>query len=92
MRRAVHLTITGRVHGVGYRAWLAEQARRYELAGWVRNRPDGSVEAVLSGDGRKIEDLTALCRTGPRAARVSDVVSDAYDEARMNGFMILPTG
>lgn len=92
MTRAVHLAITGRVHGVGYRAWLAEQATRHGLAGWVRNRPDGSVEAVLSGEVGAIDTMTAQCQAGPTAARVSDVVSEAYEGEPITGFTILPTG
>jgi acylphosphatase len=47
---AKRLVITGRVHGVGYRAWLVHKARELGLSGWVRNRPDGAVEALIAGD------------------------------------------
>ena len=89
---AVHLRISGRVHGVGYRAWLAREAERRALSGWVRNRPDGSVEAVLTGESGVVAEVAALCRQGPRAAIVSDVISEDYDGPLRSGFRILPTG
>ncbi len=90
--RAVHVSITGRVHGVGYRAWLHGQARHRAVSGWVRNRPDGSVEAVLSGSIEAVEELASLCRSGPPAAVVFDVKTEAYDGQLPNGFRVLPTG
>ncbi len=73
---ARHLVIRGRVQGVGYRAWVAGEARALGLEGWVRNRRDGSVEAVLAGPDAVVADLVMRCRRGPVAARV-----DAIDEA-----------
>ena len=64
------VTIRGRVQGVGYRAWVEYQARAIGLEGWVRNRSDGSVEALFAGPGRAVADMVALCRHGPPAARV----------------------
>lgn len=73
MHIAKHLIITGRVQGVGYRAWFASRARKTGLAGWVRNRTDGTVEAVISGDADTIEPFLAECRKGPLAARVDGI-------------------
>mgnify|MGYP000748560932 CR=1 FL=1 len=86
---AVHLTIRGRVQGVGYRAWVADTATE-TLTGWVRNRRDGSVEAVAAGRPDMIELFVAECRDGPRAAIVSGIESESYDGPPINGFKVLP--
>ena len=67
------LVITGRVQGVGYRDALCEQAERGSVAGWVRNRSNGSVEALLQGADADVEALIAWARRGPPAARVAEV-------------------
>jgi acylphosphatase len=75
------LRITGRVQGVGYRAWAIETAARLGLRGWVRNRSDGSVEALAIGEDNRVTAMIEACRTGPFAARVvSLAVSDADDD------------
>jgi acylphosphatase len=89
--RAVRIEVEGRVQGVGYRAWASEEAERLGLTGWVRNRRDGSVEAVVSGDAGLVETFLARCRQGPRGAIVSDVRSEAYEGTLTAGFRILPT-
>jgi acylphosphatase len=79
--RSVRLRITGRVQGVGYRAWAMRQASALGLRGWVRNRLDGSVEALAIGDEDTVERMLAACRQGPFGARVTDVsVSEAEDD------------
>lgn len=72
-RKSVHVSITGRVQGVGYRAWCHREADRRGLAGWVRNRSTGEVEAVLSGPADRVDDMIAACRQGPTGARVTAV-------------------
>ena len=67
------MTITGRVQGVGFRYSTIERARSRNLAGWVRNNADGSVEAVFEGAPEAVEALVAWCRRGPTGARVDDV-------------------
>ncbi|MGD9783745.1 MAG: acylphosphatase [Hyphomicrobiaceae bacterium] len=71
--RTVHVRIEGRVQGVGYRAWAAATARDLALSGWVRNRHDGAVEAVLQGEAGAVADMLGRCRIGPRDAVVSRV-------------------
>ena len=70
---AARLEIEGRVQGVGYRAWTVREARRLGLAGWVRNRRDGSVEVLAAGAPEALQALERLCWQGPSAARVVSV-------------------
>jgi acylphosphatase len=67
------LRIAGRVQGVGFRYALQSEAERLGLAGWVRNRSDGSVEALLQGEAEAVESLTAWARHGPPGARVTEI-------------------
>ena len=71
--RSVHVRISGTVQGVGYRAWTVRRASALGLSGWVRNLPDGDVEAVFSGPADAVADMIAQCREGPRAASVRAV-------------------
>ena len=70
---AVRIVVTGRVQGVGFRWHVRESARRESIAGWVRNRPDGSVEMVARGDPGSVERLESSVRTGPPGSRVESV-------------------
>jgi acylphosphatase len=91
------VTIRGRVHGVGYRAWVEHQARAHGLEGWVRNRRDGSVEALLSGPADVVANMVALCHRGPTYARVEAVREEPAHSDALNlrhageGFSVLPT-
>lgn len=72
---SLHLIVTGRVQGVGFRWFVRETARRMGLAGWVSNRPDGAVELAAGGDDASIDLLRRAVRTGPPGAQVEDVRS-----------------
>lgn len=86
------LIVTGRVQGVFYRAWFAGQAGALGLAGWVRNRADGSVEAVVEGAAEKVEEAIGCARQGSPASRVADVqVSDDAPAERFEGFVTRPS-
>ena len=69
----LRLLISGRVQGVGYRAWLTTEARRLGVTGWVRNLVDGRVEALLQGETARLERLAEACADGPAGALVSRV-------------------
>jgi len=92
-RACVHVRIRGRVQGVWFRAWTVEQAQGLGLDGWVRNRADGSVEAVFSGPEDQVESMIAACHDGPLLAAVDEVVSEPAEEtdAGEGGFHQLPT-
>jgi acylphosphatase len=79
---ACRVVIRGRVQGVGFRYALIDVARESALAGWVRNRRDGAVEAHLEGDADRVERTIAWCRRGPPLAGVSsvDIISVEVDE------------
>jgi acylphosphatase len=86
------LTITGRVQGVGYRDWMLAAGKRLGLAGWVRNRLDGSVEALIVGDDAAVDHMIEACRRGPPAARVDEIDVDPVDlDVMPEGFTRLPT-
>ena len=92
--KSVRVRITGRVQGVWFRAWTVQQARRLGLAGWVRNRSDGSVEALLSGPEQRVEEMIRLCGAGPSAARVDSVARaevPAADTEHEGAFSQRPT-
>ena len=90
-RRSVHVVVTGTVQGVGYRAWTADTARRHQLQGWVRNRRDGSVEAVFSGPAEAVSAMLADCHAGPPSAEVTSVEASDWREPLPDGFHVLPT-
>ena len=89
--QTVRLRITGRVQGVGYRAWAVETARRLGLRGWVRNRAGGSVEGLVSGDEDAVAAMIEACRHGPSAARVAEVAVSDDEEDGSSGFAPRPT-
>lgn len=85
------LRITGRVQGVGYRAWFAEEASARGLQGWVRNRADGSVEACIAGSDEILQRMIDAAQQGPGLARVEHVARADADSKGLDGFRILPT-
>ncbi|MBY0332049.1 MAG: acylphosphatase [Acetobacteraceae bacterium] len=89
--RARRLRIEGRVQGVGYRDWLEREAGRLGLDGWVRNRTDGSVEALLAGEEPAVQALLSACRRGPPLARVDAIEESLAEPPDQPGFRRLPT-
>lgn len=89
--RTVHVTISGFVQGVGYRAWAEREATTLGLSGWVRNRREGAVEAVFSGEADVVDAMLAACARGPRVAHVSAVDVDDLAKAETGPFRVLPT-
>lgn len=90
-RTAVKVCIEGRVQGVWFRSWTADQAMDLGLRGWVRNRIDGSVEALFAGDAAAVAEMVKRCRTGPPLAHVARVVETPAHEDPGDGFRLLPT-
>ena len=86
---AKRLSITGHVQGVGFRAWMVSEAVRLGVSGWVRNLPDGSVEALVYGDSASVEELLRACRLGPPLAAVSSIVEDLADPENEPGFRVV---
>ncbi|MEQ9555824.1 MAG: acylphosphatase [Rhodospirillales bacterium] len=87
----VHVVISGRVQGVWFRGWTCEQARALALTGWVRNRRDGTVEAVFSGNPDAVRRMIERCRQGPPAARVDSITRTPAVDPGTPGFDALPT-
>jgi acylphosphatase len=87
------LRISGRVQGVGYRAFLRDRAIGLGISGWTRNRLDGSVEACVFGEARAIEALVHALKRGPPGSRVADIAQrDCAPDAKVeDGFAVLPT-
>jgi acylphosphatase len=79
-----HVMIHGRVQGVGYRAWVEWEATARDLEGWVRNRRDGSVEAVFAGPAETVAEMIALCRRGPPMAKVDAVNDETAPSGELN--------
>ncbi len=89
--KSVRARITGRVQGVGFRDFVERAAARIGVRGWVRNRRDGSVEALIAGDTSKVDELLTLCWQGPPASKVDGVsVEDAPEPAEQK-FETKPT-
>jgi acylphosphatase len=92
-----HVAIRGRVQGVSYRAWVEHEATARDLEGWVRNRRDGSVEALFAGPADVVSEMIALCRRGPPSARVDAVQEEAGNPDALNlrgageRFSVLPS-
>jgi acylphosphatase len=85
------LRITGRVQGVGYRDWTIRAARGAGLTGWVRNRADGAVEAVVRGSADAVDSFVTACHAGPPHARVTAVETSPETEHLEPGFRQFPT-
>lgn len=85
-RKGVRVRIEGRVQGVWYRGWTKRAAAHLGLDGWVRNQPDGSVEAVFAGPTAKVDAMIERCRRGPPAARVTALHETPCEDDVAPGF------
>lgn len=85
------LVISGRVQGVSYRASMIEAARALGVSGWVRNCSDGTVEAVLSGEGEAVAALIGWARRGPPGAHVEHVLVELSEDNNINTFEARPS-
>lgn len=83
---ALRLSIVGRVQGVGFRAWTVDEAMRRNLRGWVRNRRDGSVEALIIGQPDAVAAMVTACRRGPPMSHVDAVHQNTADDDGSAGF------
>ena len=90
-RSRIHVWISGRVQGVGFRYATCEQAERLGLGGWVRNLGDGRVEAVFEGPAAEVEQALAWCRHGPSGAWVSNVRREPESPIGESGFRARPS-
>jgi len=91
-RTTIRVVISGRVQGVWYRGWTVSEANAASLDGWVRNRSDGTVEAVFSGPLERVDAMIEACRTGPPAAKVTGIECfDDTDPPGQSGFHQRPT-
>ena len=88
---AKRLVVRGRVQGVGFRNFVLVHARRLGLDGFVRNRKDGSVEALCVGAQAQVEELITLCHEGPTASKVDSVDVEPAQGITDKGFKQLPT-
>ncbi len=91
IEQAIRVIIKGRVQGVGFRAFVEREAYRQHVAGWVRNRRDGTVEAVFIGESAALSAMIAECRQGPALAHVRDVLVTDYAGPELTHFTQLPT-
>ena len=91
MKACIHCLVSGRVQGVMFRAATQHEAQRLGLDGWVRNRRDGTVEAVFSGAPDSVERMLALCREGPPAAQVDNIDIVQEGGGVPAGFEVKPT-
>lgn len=85
------ILIHGRVQGVGFRAWIQDQAERLELSGWVRNRKDGTVEAEFHGPLEVVKRMIEECHQGPQAAQVERVEPESVEGNPARGFEVKAT-
>ena len=89
--KAVLVRIEGRVQGVWYRGWALHEATERGLRGWVRNRSDGTVEALFAGPKKSVNEMLEVCWQGPPAAKVSRVTPRSAEDPIKPGFHPLPT-
>jgi acylphosphatase len=89
--KSVRVVIQGRVQGVWFRGWTLQQAQQRNISGWVRNRRDGTVEALFSGPAEEVDKMINACRIGPPVARVESLTQYPSDPPEDEGFHSLAT-
>jgi len=89
--KTLRTIISGRVQGVGYRAWTIAKAQSLGIKGWVRNLSDGNVEAVFSGEESAVAAMLEACKEGPPAARVMKIETFLWNEPVGDDFRSRPT-
>jgi acylphosphatase len=85
------LCLRGTVQGIGFRDWMVARAQSLGVAGWVRNRADGSVEALVAGEPAVVEELLRACRRGPPGAVVTEIIEDLAEPPAEPGFFKRPS-
>lgn len=88
--KTIHVEVTGRVQGVGYRYWIRRAARKLRVSGWIRNCADGSVEAVMQGPRDDLKALLSECKSGPPSASVTEVKTEPGEYDGPADFVIEP--
>ena len=89
--KARRVVIAGRVQGIGYRVWMQREATRLGVQGWVRNRRDGTVEALVAGEEAAVQALLSACRRGPALALVHEITEEFAEPPEEPGFLRLPS-
>ena len=90
--KKIHITISGKVQGVGFRYWLYQKSNERNVYGWVKNKFNGNVEAVLIGDYKNVDEILELCKKGPLSSKVTYVKTQNYEqEYPKKSFNILST-
>ena len=84
----IHLLIKGKVQGVFYRGSAKEMADKLALTGWVKNTPEGHVEALVTGKESAVQQFIEWCKKGPPGARVTDIVTNTVSDKLFKGFSI----
>ena len=78
--KKIHITISGKVQGVGFRYWLYQKSNERNVYGWVKNKINGDVEAVLIGNYKNVNEILELCKKGPLSSKVTDVKTKNYEQ------------
>jgi acylphosphatase len=88
LTKRAHVVVSGRVQGVFFRSDARDRARSLQVAGWIRNVPDGTVEAVFEGEAERLESMVKWCRRGPSGAQVESVDVSWEEPRGESGFAI----
>ena len=90
--KKIHITISGKVQGVGFRYWLYQKSNERNVYGWVKNKIDGDVEAVLIGKYKDVDEIIELCKKGPHSSKVTYTKTQNYEQKYLKkSFDILST-